>query len=401
MSQTESKGDFEKGVKSAKNCGKITVVKMRIPMGAASRRKNFEIVFLPYKASMWDSLESIYLAAKTDPDCDAYVVPIPYYDRLPAGSFGEMHYEGNEYPDNIQITNYRYYNLEERRPDVIFIHNPYDGCNSVVSVDPRYYCSEIRRFTKMICYIPYFVSRSNKVQEHFILTAASYYAHKVILQSEEVRETYINTFKKEYGNKIGKAEDKFVALGSPKFDKVMSTKKEDCRIPEKWRKLIGDKKIVLYNTTVTAILKDGEQYLKKLQAVFAAFKERKEEILWWRPHPLSETTYLSMCPELLEEYRQIVESYKREDFGIYDDSADLHRAIAMSDLYYGDYSSVATLYHATQKPVVIQKVKVVGIETMPEKQIEVLNRPPENTNDTSGYRIYSFAKQKIIESGTL
>lgn len=40
-----------------------------------------EVVFLPYKASMWDSLESVYLAAREDEDCDAYVVPIPYYEK--------------------------------------------------------------------------------------------------------------------------------------------------------------------------------------------------------------------------------------------------------------------------------------------------------------------------------
>lgn len=42
-----------------------------------------EVAFFPYKASMWDSLESVYLAAKEDPDCDAYCVPIPYYDLKP------------------------------------------------------------------------------------------------------------------------------------------------------------------------------------------------------------------------------------------------------------------------------------------------------------------------------
>ena len=41
-----------------------------------------EMVFLPYKASMWDSLESVWMAADADPDCDAYVMPIPYYDRI-------------------------------------------------------------------------------------------------------------------------------------------------------------------------------------------------------------------------------------------------------------------------------------------------------------------------------
>ena len=36
-----------------------------------------EAVFLPYKASMWDSLESVWQAAAEDPNCTAYVIPIP------------------------------------------------------------------------------------------------------------------------------------------------------------------------------------------------------------------------------------------------------------------------------------------------------------------------------------
>jgi len=41
-----------------------------------------EVAFFPYQASMWDSLESVWRAAAADPDCDAYVVPIPYYDII-------------------------------------------------------------------------------------------------------------------------------------------------------------------------------------------------------------------------------------------------------------------------------------------------------------------------------
>lgn len=103
-----------------------------------------EIVFFSYKASMWDSLESAYLAAKADPDCDAYCVPIPYYTLNPDHSLGEMHYEGNmrpdgtpiEYPEGIEITDWQEYDFEERKPDVVYIHNGYDNWNLVTSVHP-------------------------------------------------------------------------------------------------------------------------------------------------------------------------------------------------------------------------------------------------------------------------
>jgi len=103
-----------------------------------------EIAFFPYKASMWDSLESIYLAAKEDPDVDAYCVPIPYFDLNPDRSFGKMHYEGLEYPKNIEVIDWQTYNFEERKPDVIYIHNPYDNWNLVTSVHPRFYSDRLK-----------------------------------------------------------------------------------------------------------------------------------------------------------------------------------------------------------------------------------------------------------------
>ncbi|MCI8815168.1 MAG: hypothetical protein HFH61_07875, partial [Lachnospiraceae bacterium] len=64
------------------------------------------VVFLPYKAAMWDSLESVWQAAEDDPNCDVYVIPIPYYDINPDGSFGKMHCEASLYPDYVPITPY-------------------------------------------------------------------------------------------------------------------------------------------------------------------------------------------------------------------------------------------------------------------------------------------------------
>jgi len=132
-----------------------------------------EVVFFPYKASMWDSFESIWLAAKEDPQCEAYVVPIPYYDKKPDGSFGQMHYEGTEYPDYIPVVDWRQYSLEERCPDAIFVHNPYDENNYVTSVHPDYYSKRLREFTNMLVYLPYFVA-GETVTEHFCVNPGTY-----------------------------------------------------------------------------------------------------------------------------------------------------------------------------------------------------------------------------------
>jgi CDP-glycerol glycerophosphotransferase (TagB/SpsB family) len=221
----------------------------------------------------------------------------------------------------------------------------------------------------MLVYIPYFVCVDD-VPEHLCTCAGVLNADRVIVQSEKIRDTYVRAFKafeKAHNCKgmFGRAEEKFVALGSPKFDKAINTRREDCDIPDEWRKRIEKpdgtrKKVILYNTSIGALLADNEKMLKKLRYVFECFKNRDDAVLLWRPHPLNEATYRAMRPGLARAYAEIVAEYKREGFGIYDDTADLHRAIAVSDAYYGDRSSLVALYGITGKPVMLQNTDMHG-----------------------------------------
>ncbi len=327
-----------------------------------------EAVFLPYKASMWDSMESVWKAADKDSDCDAYVIPIPYYDKNPDGSFGKEHYEGNQYPDYVPITRYDTYDFETRQPDIIFIHNPYDECNYVTSVHPFFYSKNLKLFTNRLVYMPYFILEEiepeNKEEtrkiEHFCTVPGVINADKVIVQSKGMRRIYIDTLVNAAGKDTKQYwEDKIIGLGSPKIEKVLSSGKENQKIPQEWLSIIekrdkSRKKIIFYNTIVSTLLVYGEEYLKKIEETIQIFSEYKEQyVLLWRPHPLVGATLASMRPELEERYWEIVDGFQKCGAGIYDDSSDLHRAISLSDAYYGDGGSVLNLYMETGKPVLI------------------------------------------------
>jgi len=283
-----------------------------------------EIAFFPYKASMWDSLESIYLAAKEDPDVDAYCVPIPYFDLNPDRSFGKMHYEGLEYPKNIEVIDWQTYNFEERKPDVIYIHNPYDNWNLVTSVHPRFYSDRLKVATEELVYVPYFVlgeiepadQQAIDGMKHFCFLPGVINADKVILQSENMAKIYVNEYLKaaNANGLIGKHIDrealnkKFLGIGSPKLEKVKKTKREDLEIPDEWLRIIEKpdgswKKIIFYNTGIAALLEHNEKMLEKMKWVFNIFKENQDEVaLLWRPHPLIKNTVSAMRPWLWEEY---------------------------------------------------------------------------------------------------
>lgn len=335
-----------------------------------------EVVFLPYKASMWDSLESVWMAADKDKDCDAYVVPIPYYDKNPDGSFKEIHYEGEEYPDYVPVTHYKEYDFTKRFPDIIFIHNPYDDCNFVTSVDPFFFTKNLKNFTNKLVYIPYFVLAEpnpddpdvRKGIEHFCTAPGVLHADQVIVQSENMRRVYIDVlteYTAEHGLTRKYWEGRISGLGSPKMDKVLSTCKENVDIPEEWERIIEKedgqwRKIILYNNSVTALLQHEDKMIGKMKSVFRIFKQNKEETaLIWRPHPLIKATIESMRPQLWQEYKKLVEWYREEGFGIYDDTAELDRAIALCDAYYGDHSSLVQLCQEAGKPVMIQDVEIV------------------------------------------
>lgn len=337
-----------------------------------------EVVFLPYKAAMWDSLESVWMAARDDEECDAYVIPIPYYDLDENRNFKELHYEGELYPDYVPITSYEDYDLEERHPDMIFIHNPYDEFNTVTSIAPEFYSSKIKDFTEKLVYIPYFVlgeiDPENQTaiddMSHFCFLPGTVHADKVIVQSEDMRQIYINEFLKKattQGMKVTREEleKKILGLGSPKFDKVNSVDEATLNVPMEWKKLIqkedgSRKKIIFYNTSLTPFLKEGDAMIRKIKDVLRIFYENKEEVtLLWRPHPLMKETVSAMCPDLWKEYEQIVDQYCSEGWGIYDDTATMDMAIAISDAYYGDSSSVVQVYQETGKPVMIQNVEII------------------------------------------
>ncbi|SEJ88054.1 CDP-Glycerol:Poly(glycerophosphate) glycerophosphotransferase [Propionispira arboris] len=313
-----------------------------------------EILFLPYKASMWDSLESIWLAAKDDSKCDAYVMPIPYCDRNPDGSPAEWYCEADLFPEYVPVTDFNQYDIAKRKPDVIYIHNPYDEYNRVTSVDPKYYSSELKKNTDMLVYVPYFVV-GDFLGEHFCQTPGVVNADRVILESEAVKRLY------ELYYPGGKApENKFLALGSPKFDKVLNSTRADFKLPAKWQVLMQGKKVILYNTSLAAMLQKPSETNEKLKYVLSIFKNRKDVVLWWRPHPLIKATMQSMHPEIFHEYESIEREYKAVAWGIYDNSADLNRAIAWSDAYYGDRSSVVSLYKVTGKPVLIEDMSILS-----------------------------------------
>ncbi len=302
-----------------------------------------EIVFFPYKASMWDSLESIYLAAKADPDCDVYCVPIPYYDLNPDHSLGKMYYEGHDYPKDIEVIDWQEYDFEQIRPDVIYIHNPYDDWNLVTSIHPKFYSGNLRKYTSCLVYVPYY-STTGGMSEGQRTLPAYFNADYIVTQAPMFRDYFDERI----------SDKKFLPFGSPKFDKIINKCKNPPEPPMAWKKKMKDRKVYFYNTSIGGMLGDTEAFLKKLRYVFDTFKGRDDVCILWRPHPLLESTFDSMRLSYKAEFLQTKKYFIENDIGIFDDTPDMTDAISWSDAYIGDAgTSVTSVFGIVGKPMFI------------------------------------------------
>lgn len=345
----------------------LTSVKEEIEKNIQVR---LEILFLPYQVSMWDSLESVWMAARDDESVETYVVPIPFYDVLPDNSLGTFHYEGDKYPDYVPVTPYWQYSIENRQPDIIFFHDPYDEYNRVTRIPKKYYSKNLKKYTDLLVYIPYFISEEGGPSDHLCYLPGVLFADRVVVQPGSIYEKYCKVYTdvvKQNGweNVLVPAEKKFLPLGSPKFDKVLSMACAIEELPQEWQKVIlkpdgSKKKVILYNLSIVPFLQSKERVLKKMDNVFSFFRKNKEElVLLWRPHPLLLNTFDSMLPWLKEDYLKRVRQFKEEGWGIYDETPDPNLAMALSDGYYGDQSSLVTSYRELGKPILLQNVDLL------------------------------------------
>lgn len=307
-----------------------------------------EIVFLPYKASMWDSMESIWRAAKDDPRCNCYVVPIPYYVNTEnnVSSASILEYEGENFNNDVQIIHYNKYDISVEKPDIIYIHNPYDNINTLTQVPERFFSRNLKQHTNMLVYSPYYVSLAyNKVLDKNYLYKAPgvFNSDKVISQSFEISELFY---------KILNKDSKVLTYGSPKIDSVIyNMQKKDICIPDEWIRKTEGKKVFLLNTKIFQFNMEGQNTVKDLLDLIYSIIKDPNCVLIWRPHPLARSGIKKYYPKMYDEYLKLEESFKKMENCIYDDLPTYTQSFCLSDTLISGWSSMVANYIVTKKPI--------------------------------------------------
>ncbi|MCM1083003.1 MAG: LicD family protein [Clostridium sp.] len=314
-----------------------------------------EAVFLPFRAKYWDAMKSIWECACMDDAYDTYVIPVPYYEKTALGEFGDFHYEGNEFPDDMVITGYEDYDFEKRCPDTIFIQVPYDEYNYTLSVEPLFYSKTLKEYTDNLVYVPFFELSDNygqnvcekKTMEFFCTVPGLIHADKIFVQSEEMKETYVNCLSEFAGEDTRCIwEQKISGTGTPLSDvKALNYEKKRNNIlknlPPDWRNRLlkkdgTTKKIILCVTSVASFINYAEQTIKDLETIFDFIQTNGAEVcLLWMTYPNTPTDAEGRPLSVLA-IQQLLDKYGEKPWMIYDKMADVERGCILCDGYYGD-----------------------------------------------------------------
>lgn len=364
------------------------------------------IVFMPYNAAMWDSLESVWMAANRDENVETMVIPIPYYDKNADGELCVRHYDIDKFPSYVPVVDTDNVDLTALDIDVIYIHNPYDQGNKATTVESKYYSKELKKLCKLLVYIPYYMT-GGKLGETSALCLAYFYADYIIVQHEAVKQYFDERVDR----------DKLFALGSPKVDRVL----EFC---EKYAggdldisdfQAVADRELVLLlNTSIKSFLADPANYFILLSEILELAAFNKTIGIIWRPHPLLKGLIENKYPMYSPLYEELVEYFEINKLGMIDYGADLDAVMAVSDAYIGDVrSSLVPLFGMTGKPIcgVYEEAQIERLKTMIEELLsgdengefkmrglmarDRFRSVAANYDGTAGIKIHEFIMEKL------
>lgn len=274
---------------------------------------NFTIGFLPYKRSMWNSMESVYQECQKA-GAAACILPLPYYLMPEKKVVCEL----DLFPANALDISM----LKKISFDYLVIHYPYDGNNKVTSMLPEYYTAELRNYGKVI-FIPYSCSPGTFTRLHPGLANIDY----AFLRSEEECEAFIAEWAKHGVDFSGRV----FGFGSPKMDAMQ---KCSC----------GSATLVI--NSLASYLYAPFVRIDAYRRVITNEIGRGRKVIF-RPHPLLRQTIKSMRPDTEEAYNEFVEWCKAQENVIYDETEDLEHALEQADYLVSDPSSVLEMWQST------------------------------------------------------
>ena len=301
-------------------------------------RKKIYALFLTQELSCWPSLKSVFEAAQNDQNYIATLVYTPFSHN----NLSENIDYYNEYKNmGLPVVNYNEYQLDEESPDIVFIFKPY------ANVPPQYQIKALESVVPRIVYIPY----GMEITEDLAKFGFQYYAHY-----KAWRHCVYGEIVKKYAIKHGYRNGENIAVwGHPRADIYQDMSSLAKNIPEEWKKIIGNKKVILWtphhlvnldsNSTGTWLIW-GEKILRLAL-------NTPDVVFIFRPHPLMFGALINNEHLSLKQVEKIKELIDRAPNIIYDTSYTYINAVAAADAIITDGTTFCIEFLYSKRPILL------------------------------------------------
>ena len=305
------------------------------------------VLLLPVLAKDWDGLQSLWENTVSDPDCDVYVVALPYYYKDYDGSPKEILCEASCFPKEINVLDYKTITeeyLEMLHPETIVIQNPYDSWNSVISVPKMFYSENIRKYTDKLVYVPPFVAdeftteneRADTNMKYYVTMPGVVYSDEVYVKSENMRQVYMAKLTEFAGEDTGEIWERKILSFESESEMPASSEMSN-------RNVKGDskqarKKKILYGISLGTYLEDVQKAEEKIERSLKIFEEYNGDI---------DVKVIHFPKDVIKLENELTGEAMIED--IHHDEYDA---------YYGDPMPAATEFMQAGKPVMIQNINL-------------------------------------------
>ncbi|MBO6298443.1 MAG: LicD family protein [Lachnospiraceae bacterium] len=350
--------------------------------------KRRRVLFLAAGPMWWKSLAGLYEKERTDLDAEVCVVALP---MLFKDCYGEiratdeelaMAAREEEYPEDVMLTPWYEFDIEQYKPDRIYFQDVYDGENPVLSVPEVFNAANVRQSAKELVLVPPLYADDFTPEDrndvygtrHYVTAPGVVYADRVLVHSECIRERYLDALmdwagddtKQYWEEKVRlRVEWEKDAFGQSEQNTV---KTQDGEVEAKEASSIATngetrtetpKKNILFMIGANELAEHGEQA--------AAFLRKKLDILKENNGAL-DVTFCLYPPDLADWEESLgasVEPFVQEieaalEWGglcdLRENSAE--EIVEACDAYYGSPSPLVVEFVRAKKPVMIADYRV-------------------------------------------
>ena len=275
-----------------------------------------KILFLPYKIEMWDSLESVFKECVRRRLMVA-IQPLSYmyleHHKIVASKMDEWDNDVKKYVADIDTF----------RPDIVFIHYPFDSNNTITTIPEKFYSVNLKRRGIKIAYISY---HGNSALDHEMLLPAVTRADYIFAYDESERQRYYEV----WAEKKIRSNAKIFATGTPKLDAYIKA----YRISQK-----NDAQAILITNSLMPFINDVDR-INKYKAIIE--KEQTNGVIIYRQHPLLLETLKRTNLWRYDDYKRFLE-YLRTNNIIIDDNYYIKDTLRHCKKLYCDWASILIL----------------------------------------------------------